>query len=265
MKEKWTPHKISALKGDTLITALTAHDCSTARLVDEAGAQLVLVGDSLAMYAQGHPTTLPVTLDEMLYHARLVSRGIQRALIVADMPFLSYQVNDDEAMRNAGRFLKEARADAVKIEGGTMRAPLVKRLVDNGIPVLGHIGLTPQSIKAAGGYKVQGRTHPAAEQLKADALALEKAGVFALVIECTVPRLAEEITAALAIPVIGIGSGPACDGQILVTHDILGLFGEFKPKFVKRYANLGQQAVEALTQFRQDVENRAFPTGEYTY
>lgn len=266
MKTKWTALKIKKTKGVQRITALTAHDYSTARLVDAAGVQLVLVGDSLAMYALGHQTTLPVTMDVMVHHTRAVVQGVDQALVVADMPFMSYQASPDDALLNAGRFLKEACADAVKVEGGAMRAALIQRMVDNGIPVMGHIGLTPQSVNTLGGYKVQGRSVPQADALIEDAKALDAAGVFCLVLECVPAALAQEITAAVSTPTISIGAGPHCDGQILVTHDVLGLVdASFKPRFVKCYANLGEQAVEALTQFRTEVESGQYPDDEHCY
>ena len=265
MSEKWTALKIKQYKGKGRIAALTAHDFSLARLVDAAGIQIVLVGDSLAMYAQGHGNTLPATMDQMVYHTTLVARGVERALVIADMPFLSYQVSDEEALRNAGRFLKEARADGVKVEGGAMRAPLIRRMVENGIPVMGHIGLTPQSIHALGGYKIQGRTHPEAEHLLSDARALDEAGIFSLVLECLPATLGADITAAVSVPTLGIGGGPACDGQILVTHDVLGLFGDFKPRFVKRYANIGEDITRVLQQYREEVEQGLFPAEENSY
>jgi 3-methyl-2-oxobutanoate hydroxymethyltransferase len=265
MKDKWTAPKIRHLKGEQKITALTAHDYTIARLVEAAGAQIILVGDSLAMYGLGHKNTLPVTIDEMLHHTAAVARGAEKALVVADMPFMSYQASEDDAIRNAGRFLKEAGADAVKIEGGTFRVPLITRMLQNGIPVMGHIGLTPQSINAMGGYRVQGRTHPEAQRLTEDAQALSDAGVFALVLECLPAELAGEITRKADTPTISIGAGPHCNGQILVTHDILGLYGDFKPHFVKRYADLGTQAIDALTTFRREVESGTYPSHEFSY
>ncbi len=265
MSDKWTALKIKQHKGKGRLAALTAHDYTLARLVDASGVPIVLVGDSLGMYGQGHENTLPVTMDQMIYHTTLVARGVEHALVVADMPFLSYQAADDEALRNAGRFLKEAHAGAVKVEGGAMRAPLIRRMVENGIPVMGHIGLTPQSIHAFGGYKIQGRTNPEAERLLADAKALDAAGVFSLVLECVPASLGAEITAAVSIPTLGIGGGPACDGQILVTHDVLGLLGDFKPRFVKRYANLGEDVVKTLRQYREEVEQGVFPDEEHGY
>lgn len=260
----WTVRRIRALKGKRF-ACVTATDATTARWAEAAGIPLVLVGDSLAMTALGHETTLPITLDEMLHHARAVTRGAPHALRVGDMPFLSYQGSADDAVVNAGRFLKEAGMHAVKIEGGRPRAALVARLVDNGIPVLGHIGLLPQSVRAMGGYRVQGRTAEEADRLHADALALNDAGVFALVLEGIPPDLARALTAASAAPTIGIGAGPHCDGQVLVLHDLLGLNASPPPKFVKTYARLGEEAIDALRRYRADVEAGAFPGGEHTY
>ncbi len=260
-----TAATIRAMKGQGRLACLTAYDYQSARLMDAAGLPLILVGDSLAMTVLGYPNTLPVTVDEMLHHTRAVTRGTARALVVADMPFMSYQASEAEAIANAGRFIKEAGAGAVKIEGGAFRAPLVRTLVANGIPVLGHIGLTPQSLKATGGYRVEGRTPEAAAGLLEDALALEAAGVFALVLECMPPAVAETITARLAVPTIGIGAGPGCDGQILVTHDMLGLFADFTPRFVKRYATLGETMRQAFDAYKAEVETRVFPGPEHGY
>ncbi len=261
---KWTPARIRAQKGKERIPALTAYDVSTARLVDRAGIPILLVGDSLGMTVLGHPTTLPVTLADMLHHTAAVARGVESALVVADMPFLTYQISADEALRNAGRFLQEARADAVKIEGGRERGDTVRRLVSNGIPVMGHIGLTPQSVKEMG-YKVQGRGAAEAQKLLDDAKALEEAGAFAIVLEACPATLAAEITAAVRIPTIGIGAGPGCDGQILVLHDMLGMFPDFTPKFVKVYAELGALMSQAFETYAQDVREGSFPGPEHSY
>lgn len=262
---KWTVTKIRALKGREKIACLTAYDYTTARIMDEAGIALILVGDSLAMTMLGYATTLPVTMAAMLHHTAAVARGVRQALVVADMPFLSFHVSIPQAIENAGRFLKEAGADAVKIEGGAFRAPTIQALIANGIPVLAHIGLTPQSIRAMGGYKVQGRKPAEARRLLQDARALEKAGAFALVLECLPPALGAEITQAIQIPTIGIGAGPDCDGQILVTHDLLGLYGEVTPKFVKSYARLGAEMKQAFQAYKAEVEHGAFPAKEHTY
>ena len=262
---KWTAGKIKALKGRDKFACLTAYDYTTARLMDETGIPLLLVGDSLAMTVLGYPNTLPVTMEAMLHHTAAVARGIKSAMVVADMPFMSYQASISQAIENAGRFVKEARADAVKIEGGAFRAPTVKALIENGIPVLGHIGLTPQSIHAMGGYKVQGKKPAEAQTLLHDAQALAEAGVFAIVLECMPPALGKEITRSVPTPTIGIGAGPDCDGQILVTHDLLGLFSAFTPKFVKRYANLGAEMKKAFDAYKTDVEKGTFPGAEHCY
>lgn len=247
------------------ITVITAYDYPFARLADEAGMDIVLVGDSVAQVVQGIETTLPVTMDEMVYHTRMVSRAAQRALVIGDMPYLSYQVSIPEAIRNAGRFLKEGGAAAVKLEGGREAAPQVEALVKAEIPVMAHIGLTPQAIHRMGGYKVQGKTEAAAQRLKEDAKLLESAGAFSLVLEAIPAALARQITEALAIPTIGIGAGPDCDGQVLVMHDVLGLFDRFTPKFVKKYAALKQDALAALKQYKEEVESGAFPGEEHSF
>ncbi len=265
MSGKWTTTRIKGLKGKEKVVCLTAYDYASAGLLDAAGIHIALVGDSLAMTVLGYESTLPVTIDQMLHHTAAVSRGVENALVVADMPFLSYQVSIEEGVENAGRFLKEAGADAVKIEGGAFRAPLVEMLIANGIPVMGHIGLTPQSIHAFGGYKVQGKEAPEAEKLIADAKALDKAGVFSLVLECVPANLATEISEAISTPTIGIGAGPGCDGQVLVMHDLLGLYGEFKPKFVKRYAELGDEMRKAFEAYKKDVEDGTFPGPEHSF
>jgi 3-methyl-2-oxobutanoate hydroxymethyltransferase len=264
-KPKWTAAKIKALKGKQKITCLTAYDYTQARLVDDSEIELILVGDSLAMTVLGYENTLPVTMDEMLHHTRAVVRGVTSALVVADMPFMSYQVSKDQAMFNAGRFLKDAGAGAVKIEGGSERVPLVERLVANGIPVLGHIGLTPQSIKETGGYKIQGKTTEAAEKLIADATRLCEAGVFAIVLECVPEELGKAITEAVSVPTIGIGAGRVCDGQILVIHDLLGMFTGKSPKLAKRYAELGDAMKKAFGQYRSEVQDGTFPGEDNIY
>ncbi len=261
----WTAARIRACKGRQKIACLTAYDYSMARMVDEAGVELILVGDSLAMTMLGYPHTLPVTVDDMLHHTRAVVRGVRRSLVVADLPFLSYEVTVDQALATAGRFLKEGGAGAVKIEGGAFRAPIVRSLRQNGIPVLGHIGLTPQHVHTIGGYRVQARTPADARRLVQDARALEKAGVFALVIECVPPRVAARITRSLRIPTIGIGAGPYCDGQILVLHDMLGLCSGATPRFVKRYADVGAQIKAAVQHYGEDVRRGRFPGPEHCY
>lgn len=256
---KMTSVKIRALKGQKFAT-LTAYDALSAQYVDEAGIPLILVGDSLSNTVLGYPNTLPVTMDEMIHHTAAVTRGVKQALVVGDMPFMSYQVSDEQALSNAGRFIKQAGADAVKIEGGALRAPLVEKLTVNGIPVLGHIGLTPQSMKETGGFKMQGKTDEDARRLMDDAMALEQAGAFALVLECVPPALAEKITGALSIPTIGIGAGPHCDGQILVFTDVLGMGLGFVPKFVKPFADLKPQIQSALAGYKNEVEQGGFPS-----
>lgn len=247
------------------IVMVTAYDFPTARLVDEAGVDAILVGDSLAMVVLGHENTLSVTMDEMLHHCRAVSRGAGAALLIGDMPFMSYQADTAEAVRNAGRFLAEGGMDAVKLEGGKEMADTVRAIVRAGIPVQGHIGLTPQSVHALGGWRVQGRTADAAEALVESALALQDAGVFSLVLESVPARLGRLISRTLQIPTIGIGAGVDADGQVLVLHDLLGLFDQFTPKFVKRYADLGSEIRSALESYSEEVRERSFPGTEHTY
>jgi 3-methyl-2-oxobutanoate hydroxymethyltransferase len=261
----WNVAKIKASKGVAKIPCVTVSDFAFARLADAAGIPLLLVGDSLGMTVLGYTSTLPVTMAEMLHHTAAVVRGTTHALVAADMPFLSYQISIPEAVRNAGRFLQEAGADAVKIEGGAFRSELVLALTQNGIPVLGHIGLTPQSVNVLGGYKVQGRTREAGEQLVADALALAEAGAFAIVLECVPPDIAAAVTAASPVPVIGIGAGPACDGQVLVLHDLLGLSEGAPPKFVKSYAKLAEAVRSAFSTYAAEVQNDVFPGPEHCY
>jgi len=247
------------------ITCLTAYDYPTARLVDEAGVDVVLVGDSLAMVMLGHDSTLPLTLDEALHHTKAVRRGVARALVVADMPYGSYHGDIGESLRNAMRFVKEAGAEAVKIEGGERRLELIARLTEAEIPVMGHIGLTPQSVNALGGYRVQGKTPNAAEQVLRDARAVEAAGAFSIVLEAIPRELAAEITKAVRIPTIGIGAGPDCDGQVLVLHDLLGLTFQNPPKFARRYANVGEAILKAVREYCADVESGRFPTDAESY
>jgi 3-methyl-2-oxobutanoate hydroxymethyltransferase len=261
---KWTAEKIKALKGAGKVVCLTAYDYTTARYVDGAGLQLVLVGDSLATTMLGFSTTIPATMEQMLHHTAAAARGVTSAMVVADMPFMSYQASVEQALTQAGRFIKEAGADGVKLEGGAFRAEAVRALVQNGIPVLGHIGLTPQSIRQTG-YKVQGRKDDDAQRLIDDARALEQAGIFALVIECVPKDVGAALTAAVGVPTIGIGAGPGCDGQILVTHDLLGLSGAAVPKFVKQYADLGDRMAQAFSDYKHDVETGRFPADENCY
>lgn len=246
------------------ITMLTAYDYPTAMAMDKAGVDSILVGDSLAMVVLGYENTLPVTMDEMLHHARAVARGAKSALLVGDMPFMSYQVSVEEAVRNAGRFLQNGGMDAVKLEGGRERADAVRAIVGAGIPVMGHLGLTPQSVHQLGGFRAQGKTATAAKRLLEDAKILEDAGAFSLVLEAVPARLAEFISKQISIPTIGIGAGAGCDGQVLVTHDLLGLFERFTPKFVKQYANLHEEMNKAFTDYIDDVESKHFPAVEHT-
>ena len=266
-----TPEKVTALtlqEKKSLgapIVCLTAYDYASARLVDEAGLDVVLVGDSLAMVMQGHESTLPVTMDEMLLYTRGVRRAVRRAMVVADMPFGSYQVDERDGVANAVRFIKEAGAEGVKIEGGRSRVALIQRLVDAEIPVMGHIGLTPQSVHRMGGYKVQGKSLGAMEALLKDAAALERAGCFSIVLEGVPREVARMITDEVAIPTIGIGAGPDCDGQILVMHDLLNLTFSPAAKFVRRYADVAQVMRQALDEYKRDVEARTFPTDAESY
>ena len=256
-----TPENPSPAK----ITCLTAYDYPTARLLDEAGVDILLVGDSLAMVVLGYESTLPVTLEEMLHHARAVRRGTRHALLVADMPYGSYHDDPMEAVRHAVRFVKEAGAEAVKIEGGERRMDLIARLVEAEIPVMGHIGLTPQSVNTFGGFRVQGRTEEAGEKLLRDARAVEAAGAFSIVLESIPRELAAKITAELRIPTIGIGAGPDCDGQVLVINDLLGLTFGHQPKFARRYADIGQIISNAAAEYIRDVQKGNFPADEESY
>jgi len=243
------------------ITMLTAYDTPIARLLDEAGVEIILVGDSVGPVIAGYPNTLPVTVEEMIYHTKAVVRGVKRALVVIDMPFMSYQVSVEEARRNAGRMIKESGAEAVKLEGGANMKEVIKAITEIDIPVMGHIGLTPQSIHRMGGYKIQRQR----EKLLEDAHAVEEAGAFSVVLECVPEEIAEEITQRLSIPTIGIGAGIHCDGQVLVVHDLLGLLGDFRPKFVKRYVELGPLIVKAAKDFVREVKEGDFPTPEHVF
>ncbi|MEW6067412.1 MAG: 3-methyl-2-oxobutanoate hydroxymethyltransferase [Nitrospirota bacterium] len=247
------------------ITMLTAYDFPFAKIVDEAGIDAILVGDSLAMVVQGLKNTLPVTMDEMVYHTKLVSRAVNNAMVIGDLPFMSYQPNIEDAIRNAGRFLKEAEASAVKLEGGREVAEHIRAMTKADIPVMAHIGLTPQSIHRMGGYKIQGRTGEAAKRLLEDAHIVEDAGAFSIVLEAIPMNLAKKITEELSIPTIGIGAGHYCDGQVLVLHDLLGLFERFLPKFAKRYANLKGDALNAIRLFKEEVEKGVFPSEEHSF
>ncbi len=247
------------------ICMLTAYDFSTARFIDEVGVPVILVGDSLGMVALGYQSTIPVTMDEMLHHTRAVVRGSQHSLIVGDMPFMTYHASIPEAVRNAGRFLQEGSCQAVKLEGGEKMAETVKRIVDCGIPVMGHIGLTPQSVNQLGGFKVQGKSTAAALGLLSDAKALEAAGVFAIVLECVPAPLAKLITETVSVPTIGIGAGVYCDGQVQVVADLLGLFTDFVPKHAKQYAKLGEAIKQAVTQYMDEVLSSSFPTDNESF
>jgi len=263
---KVTVHTLAKMKAEhRKISMLTAYDASFARLVDQAGVDIILVGDSLGMVVQGGGNTLPVTMDEMIYHCRSVARGTERAQVVGDMPFMSYQASMEEGIRNAGRLVKEGGAEAVKLEGGADYAELAARLVKIGIPVMGHIGLTPQSLHAMGGFKVQGRSASQAKKLLDDARALEQAGCYAIVLEGIPRELAQQITAAISIPTIGIGAGVHCDGQVLVIYDLLGMNEEFRPKFVKRYDNLAVRIRTAVEQYITEVRNEQFPDEEHSF
>jgi 3-methyl-2-oxobutanoate hydroxymethyltransferase len=260
-----TTHDIVAMKRKGLrIASLTAYDYTSAQMIDAAGVPLILIGDTLGMVIQGEDTTLPVTLDQVIYHTKLVARGAQRALLVSDMPFMTYQTSIEDAMRNAARLLTEGRAGAVKIEGGAEVAPTVERLVRAGIPVCGHLGFTPQSVHALGGARVQGREPSAALALVTDAKALQSAGAFAIVLELIPASVAEEISRQVSIPTIGIGSGPSCDGEIQVFHDLFGLYTDFQPRHTRRYLNIAESISQATRRYMEDVASRAFPGREQT-
>jgi 3-methyl-2-oxobutanoate hydroxymethyltransferase len=261
-RKSWTAGSLSTKEK---ITCLTAYDYPTARLLDEAGVDVLLVGDSLGMVALGYESTLPVTMEDMLHHTRAVRRGTRRALLVADMPYGSFHADTAESVRNAMRFVKEAGAEAVKVEGGERRLELIVRLTEAEIPVMGHVGLTPQSLNALGGFKVQGKTADAAEQLLRDARAVESAGAFAVVLEAVPRELAAHITRELRIPTIGIGAGPDCDGQILVIHDLVGLTFARTPKFARQYANLGEMIAKAAREYCEDVRGGTFPSDAESY
>lgn len=245
------------------ISCLTAYDYTSAKILDRAGVDLLLIGDSLGMVMNGYNSTIPVTLDEIIYHTKAVKRGTERAFIVADMPYGSCNISIDETMRNIIRIAKETEVPAVKIEGGKEAAPLIKKITENGMAVMGHIGLKPQSINTSGGYKIYGKN--GADELIEDAAALEEAGVFSIIIEGVTAESASKITKSVNVPTIGIGAGAGCDGQILVYHDIFGLFNDFKPKFVKRYANLAEEIEKAAKEYINDVKNGIFPGNEHSY
>ncbi|HEY4187070.1 MAG TPA: 3-methyl-2-oxobutanoate hydroxymethyltransferase [Polyangia bacterium] len=263
---KLTTVALAARKGTPERTVVvTAYDVAFARLADQANVDVILVGDSLGMVIQGNDSTLPVTLDDMIYHCRAVTRGVGHAHVVADMPFMSYQASVEDGMRAAGRLMKEAGAEAVKVEGGVEVAPLIARLVGAGIPVMGHVGMTPQSLHAFGGFKVQGRTATQREKILADARAVAEAGAYALVIESVPRSLGTEITKTVSCLTIGIGAGPSCDGQVLVMHDLLGLDPSWKPRFARRYAALGEAARGAFADYAADVRAGRFPSDDETF
>ena len=264
MKNTAATFAAAKAKGEKL-SMLTAYDYSTAKLEDESGINGILVGDSLGNVVLGYEDTVSVTMEDMIHHGAAVARGAKNALVVVDMPFMSYEATVEEAVRNAGRLMKEGRAGAVKLEGGVRVAEQIRAIVKAGIPVMGHIGLTPQSINVFGGFKVQGKSEEAARALLADAKTVEEAGAFAVVIEAVPAALAQMITDAVSIPTIGIGAGAGCDGQILVYQDMLGMFSDFTPKFVKRYANVGEVMREAFANYAAEVASGAFPTEEHTY
>ena len=265
MSKRVTVPEIIAAKGKRKLTELTAYDYPTALWADKSGVDMLLVGDSLAMVVLGQQDTLSVGMTEMLHHTLAVSRGANRAMIIGDMPFMSYQASVEQALINAGRFMKEGRASAVKLEGGARVIPQVRAMVEAGIPVQGHLGLTPQSAAQFGGFKVQGKSAEAARVLIEDAQALAEAGCFSIVLEAIPSSIAEMITEAVQIPTIGIGAGPSCDGQVLVIHDVLGLFDRFIPRFVKRYAKLDDVIIEALVKYREEVEQGIFPGPEHGF
>ncbi|MCK4273005.1 3-methyl-2-oxobutanoate hydroxymethyltransferase [bacterium] len=265
MNEKMTAEHFRQMKSQEKIAVLTAYDYLTAQLLDEVGIDAILVGDSVGMVFSGHETTLPVTMDEIVYHTKAVRRGVKRALLIGDLPFLSFQVSPEDALVNAGRLLQEAGAEAVKIEGGQRMVETIGKLTGAGIPVMGHLGLTPQSIHQFGGYRVRGKSQDEAQRLIQDAQAIEKAGCFSVVLEKIPSDLAGEISQRLKIPTIGIGAGPECDGQVLVVHDMLGLFEKFKPRFVRRYARLAEQMRGAFQAYIQDVKEAKFPSPEESY
>ena len=247
------------------ITMLTAYDYPSAKLVDSAGVDIILVGDSLGMTMMGHPTTIPVTMDEMIHHCKMVARGTTNAFLIGDMPFMSYQTSHSDAIQNAGRFLKEGGMEAVKLEGGGTNIEIAKVIIKSGISVMGHLGLTPQSVIQFGGYHVQGKSAESAQRLITDAKKLQDVGCFSIVLEAIPAPVAEMITAVLSIPTIGIGAGNKCDGQVLVYHDLLGLYPDFTPKFVKQYANLSKSITDAVKQYCLDVQQRKFPSDKHSF
>ncbi|MHB9056108.1 MAG: 3-methyl-2-oxobutanoate hydroxymethyltransferase [Paludibacteraceae bacterium] len=266
MDKKFSVKSFQIAKNESRkITMLTAYDYSMAKIIDSAGIDSVLVGDSLGMVVQGHDSTLPVSIEDVIYHTRAVSRGVSHALVIADMPFLSYHISKENAIKNAGRLIKEGGAEAVKIEGGTYFADTIEAIVKAQIPVMGHIGLTPQSVNVFGGFKVQGKSVESAQQILNDAKALENAGVFAITLEGVPEQLAKLVSESISIPVIGIGAGKYCDGQVLVVNDMLGMFSDFVPKFVKQFAKLNIEIVAAIQEYINDVQQGNFPATEHTY
>jgi 3-methyl-2-oxobutanoate hydroxymethyltransferase len=265
-RRKVTTQRLREMKEqDEKISCLTAYDNLMAAILDEAGIDLILVGDSAGTVFAGYDTTIPMTMQQMLYHAAVVARAVDRALVVGDLPFMSYQASVEEALRNSGAFIKEALTEAVKIEGGEVVCSTIRRIVDAGIPVMGHLGLTPQSIHQFGTYRTRGRSEEEAQRILQDARALQDAGVFAVVLEKIPAELAAEVTAAVDIPTVGIGAGPHCDGQILVSHDMLGLYTKFRPRFVRRYGELRNQMLEAFAHYGQDVKSGSFPSQDESY
>jgi 3-methyl-2-oxobutanoate hydroxymethyltransferase len=266
VKGKVTTSSLMEMKGrGEKITVLTAYDCLMASQLDECGIDILLVGDSLGNVLLGYENTIPVTMDEMIHHCSAVARGSRRAMVVGDMPFMSYQASLEEALRNAGRFLKEAGAEAIKLEGGSEFCDTIKKIVDSGIPVMGHLGFTPQSVYKFGGYGVRGQERDQALKMLEDSKALERAGVFSIVLEKIPADLGKKVTRQLKIPTIGIGAGADCDGQVLVTHDMLGFFEKFKPKFAKRYSKLGKEMKRCYRKYIEEVKNGKFPTEEHSY
>ena len=259
------PDLLRMKAGNQKIAMVTAYDATMARIVDAAEVDMVLVGDSVGMVVQGHSDTLSVTLDDMIYHARCVDRGLERAHLTVDMPFMTYQVSSAQALENAGRLVKEGKAQSVKLEGGARTAPAIRAIVDAGIPVVGHVGLTPQSVHAMGGFKVQGKGDEGAAQVLADALAVQEAGAFCVVLEMVPAELAAEVTEALSVPTIGIGAGGSCSGQVLVCNDLLGFDSRFKPRFVRRFAELETPMVEATRSYVEAVRDGSFPAIEHSF
>jgi len=266
MPDKVTVPGIMSMKEEgKKITMLTAYDTPFARILDQAGVDILLVGDSVGSVVAGYPNTLPVTIDQMIYHTQAVTRGAERTLVVIDMPFMSYQISIEDAKRNAGRMVKESGAEAVKLEGGVNIKKTIEAIVAIDIPVMGHIGLTPQSVHQMGGFKVQGKVEEQKQKIIADAVAVEEAGAFSVVLECIPTELAQEITEQLSIPTIGIGAGMHCDGQVLVIHDLLGLLGDFRPKFVKSYIDLRAVISQAVEEYMKEVQKGAFPTEKHSF